>query len=241
MSNADKIIDGLVASSDVSKELNHPGPDIKPCIAQMLKNSYSRADFPNRNAVSHIIASDLRRIGCSQEEVTERIVTWNKGNLAHLRYSEIAKAVRSAFRKEYKYGCDHEFLKPTCIGRDVCPFFTRVLSKRKYINNRPFIWYRWPEILSNVPKLIYSIALVELERTRQVGPGGLIFASHYEIAKLAGVTRKMVKSGLEELREYGLIEYIPGIPRKWKRIASEIRRIIPIPKPSSKLLGKLHE
>jgi len=241
MSNADKIIDGLSASSDLSKELMHPGQDIKPCIAQMLENSYSKGDFPNRNAVAHIIASELRRIGCSQEEVISRLARWNEGNIAPLRYSEYTKAVRSAFAKDYSYGCFNPKLDPTCIGRDVCPFYKGVLSKSKYYNNRIFFRYRWPEILPGVANSIYFMALVELERVKRVGPGGKICASYRQIAKFSGTNRTSIKKNLEILQTHGLIELKIGTPRKWERKATEIKRIIPIPKPSLELLRRIKD
>jgi len=62
----------------------------------------------------------------------------------------------------------------------------------------------------------------------------LIYESHFEIAKYAGISRKYVKGGLEELVKYGLITYKVGTARKWEGKASEIRRNFPIVKPPKK-------
>jgi len=227
---------GLIASSDLSRELRHPGNDIRPCIAQMLENSYSKGDYPDRNTVALIIASELRRIGSSMEEVEWRVARWNENNNPPLRYSEYIKAVNNAFGKEYNYSCEGGKLDSTCIGKEMCPFYRGALGKRKSYNNRPFISYQWPRLLNNAAKDIYIIALVELERRRQVGPGGLIFTAQREIADIAGISRRSVKPGLEELVHKELIDYKPGKPRLWEGKASEIRRIIPIPKPPIELL-----
>jgi len=241
MSNADKIIDGLIASSDLSKKLMHPGPDIKPCIAQMLENSYAKGDVPDRNTVALIISSELRRLGCTEDEILRRIAIWNERNADPLKISEYTKAVRSAFRKDYDYSCYHIYLEPTCIGYNDCPYPERVLSKKKYYNNRLFFRYRWPEILPGVANSIYFMALVELERIRQVGAGGLIFASYRDISKLSGANRTSIKKNLEILKTHGLIKLKIGTPRKWERKATEIKRIIPIPKPSLELLRRLND
>ncbi len=241
MKTSDKIVGGLGASSELSKKLHHPGPDIRPCVAQMLESSYTKGDYPNRNAAAHIIACELRRIGCSHDEVLQRIIAWNDGNTAPLSISEYSKAVRSAFAKDYNYSCYHHFLEPTCIGPDACPFSSRVKSNQKYYNNRKFIRYRWPELLPNVAILIYYIALIELERIRQVGAGGMIYASYREIAKLCGVNPGSIMRNLAILQSHGLIELKIGTPRKWERSATEIRRVIPIPRPSQNLLRKLYD
>ena len=239
--DAAKIEDGLIASSDLAGELNHPGQDIKPCIAAMLENSYCRGDTPDRNTAALIIACELKRIGLNESEVEYRIQEWNQRNRPPLRLSEYRKAVKSAFSDRYNYGCYNHHFENTCIGRDNCPFFNHVLSQRKTYNNRIFFRYRWPEILSNSAKDIYFLALVELERLKRVGPGGRIYSSHRQIAKLAGLSRRIIKKGLEELHSIGLIDYRPGLQHIWRNKASEIRRILPIPKPSPELMTRLEK
>jgi len=47
---------------------------------------------------------------------------------------------------------------------------------------------------------------------------------------------KSIGKGLRGLKEKGLIEYEAGVPRKWERRVSKIRRLIPIPKPNKEQL-----
>jgi DNA-binding transcriptional regulator YhcF (GntR family) len=234
----EKIEDGLISSSDLSKQTRHPGEDIRPCISIMFQNAYSRGERPDRNTVALIIACELMRIDLHEAEIEYRIRKWNEGNKPPLRISEYRKAIRNAETGRYKYGCNNVHLELTCIGKDICPYYRGVKSNRKTYNNRAFVKYCWPQYISNVAKLIYYLVLIELERRRQVGPGGKIYASYREIAQIGGVSHHSIKKGLLELESVGLIRCKIGKSRVWERCATQIQRTIPIPKPSRQLTNK---
>jgi hypothetical protein len=230
MAKSDVIATGLASSSDLSKEICHPGCDIRPCIAAILDTFLTKGQFPNRSAASVAIATELKRIGMNYDDTLRRIERWNFGNIPPLRPNDVVRAVNNAFTKDYAYSCQHSVLEAFCIGTEVCPFVMRVKSRKRKSNDLCFIDYGWPEILSNRQVLIYYVALLYLEKTRRIGPGGLICANHKQIADACGVSRERTGDDLKKLATVGLIEYNVGSPRRWEGIASEIRRVLPIPR-----------
>jgi len=231
---------GLEASSNLSKALDAPGKLIKPCVAIMLEKSFIKGDFTDRSRAANILASEMKILGKEEEYALHLLSRWNEKNVPPLRHSALSSTVRTAYRYDYRYGCNNEYLREFCIGPEMCPhnrIFYRTANK--YTDNRLFFKYRWPELLTNVEKCIYFLALIELERIRGIGAGGKIIASHRSISKLAGIEPKYAGKGLSGLQRKGLIVYKPGIPRKWEGKASEIQRIIPIPKPSRELMIRL--
>jgi len=234
------VVEGLEASSNLSKILDVPGKLIKPCVAIMLEKSFIKGDFTDRSRSANIIASEMKILGKEENLTLHLLSKWNEKNEPPLRYSALSSTVRTAYRYDYKYGCSNEYLKEFCFDPEMCPYNRTFYRKgNKYTDNRLFFKYRWPELLTNIEKCIYYLALVELERRRGIGAGGNIVASHRKIAKLAGIQPKYVGKGLSGLYRKGLIKYKPGIPRKWEGKSSEIQRIIPIPKPARELLLKL--
>jgi len=237
-SAGDRICRTLESASRVSQLHDLNAGELRPCIGRLMDTPLLKGGFPQRNEACLIIASELRRIGKDEEKTFEILREWNQKNINPLRDSEIESAIRTAFRKEYNYSCWNANLKEFCI-EDSCPFAKYVRGRQgKYFNNRMFLQYGWQNILSNSVKCVYYMALPELERRLGVGAGGLIIANQKRIADLAGVSKKSVRQALKELARVGLISYEPGVPRKWERKASRIRRIIPIPKPHSQLLEK---
>jgi len=227
---SDRISAGLQASSTLANRLGHPGPDIRPCIARLLETSRTKGGYPDRSTAAVIIASELKRIGKTYEYAATVLATWNSKHDPPLRQSELAKAVRNAYEKDYNYGCQNAVLKLFCLGPETCPFARRLVA-RKRLNDLVFFDYDWPGHLSNLQVLIYQVALPYLEKVRKVGRGGVVFASHREIARSCGISARRVGENLTKLNELGLIEYRPGTPRVWERAASEIRRTFPIPQP----------
>ena len=231
---------GMEAASNLSQETGHPGNDIRPCIATLVETSLSQGEIPNRNEAAVIIASEFRRIGQTYDQATQHLEYWNQNNKPPLKYNELQKAVRNAYGKEYNYGCQNPVLKNYCVG-DICPFIKHVKSKWKKVQNFVFIDYGWQNYLSLVQTLIYYTALPYLEIKRRVGPGGRIFANHKQIAESCGVSNRRIGQQLDTLQTAGLIEYKPGLPLKWKGLASEIKRIIPIPRPTNPIIQQLKE
>jgi hypothetical protein len=237
----ERIIAGLEASSHLSAETGHPGQGIRPCLAALLETPLGRGDTPDRNSSAVALATELHRIGLDVDEITRRLEFWNQNNDPPLRPNQLGKAIRSGNSGKYNYGCDHLVLNAYCIGDESCPFRSRVKSRDGKIRNHVFLDYGWQRLLTNRQVLIYFAAIPYLEVKRQVGPGGVVCANHRQIADVCGVSEKRMGADLAVLRDVGLIEYKPGLPQKWLGVASQIRRAIPIPKPSPEALKTLRQ
>ena len=210
---------------------------LRPCIGRIMDTPLYKGSFPNRNEAALMIACELYRCGKDDAKALEIVKVWNSRNIDPLLESEMKKAVRNAFTGKYNYSCKSTNMKEFCIG-DSCPFASFQRGKHgKYFTNQDFVRYGWPRLLSNSAVLVYYVALPVLEKLMGLRPGGLITASQSRIARFAGITRKSARSGLQELARRGLITYKPGIPRRWEGKASEIRRVIPIPKQPKELLA----
>jgi len=231
---------GLEAASNLAKTLQVDGNTIKPCVALIYESSIQKGDFVDRSRAANILASELKTLGKDEEYTFNLLSRWNDKNEPPIRLSELNSTVRTAYSHEYNYSCKSEFLKAFCIDPTMCPYHRKqMVMDEKYTDNRLYFKYRWPKVLKNAENLVYFLALIEFERKQGVGAGGIIRANHRTIAEKAGIEAKYVGKVLIRLEEVGLISYIPGTPRKWEGKASEVRRIIPIPKPSKELLSKL--
>jgi len=230
--DSDQITRGLEASSNLSRDTGHPGPDIKPCVATLLETTLSKGDFPDRNGSAVVIASELKRIGVDYDSALKRMEYWNRRNNPPLKPQELTKAAQNAYSRDYNYGCKNPILESFCMGQNVCPFDNRVRSKKNHYNDLKFLDYGWQRHLSSNQVRIYWIGLKYLESRRKVGKGGLIYANHKQIAEACGVSDRRIGKDLKVLQGAGLIKYEPGTPRKWEGKASEIRRIFPISRPT---------
>lgn len=77
------------------------------------------------------------------------------------------------------------------------------------------------------------LAIKQIEKIRGYQAGSRLYVSWDELQRVSGAGRSTIKPGLETLERLGLITYKPGRKRAKgaKGLASEICRIIPIPKP----------
>jgi hypothetical protein len=226
----DTQMSGLIAHSEISEYLHLNPKTLRPCIAKMLKTSFYKGGIPDRSSASAIIAAEFVGLGFDRSRIEHELLKWNKVNDPPIKYNSLNSTINTALRNHYRYSCKHEYLREFCIGFDLC-LYSKGKSNNSSFNFRTFFSYHWQLILSTKAKLIYWLALPELEKRKGLKPGSIIYECHHEIAKYAGISRKYVKGGLEELVKFNLIEYKVGTPRKWEGKASEIRRIFPIAKP----------
>jgi len=228
--STDKTIRELMSSSILSELTSRPGPDIRPCLASLLETSLCKGDYPGRSGAVVALTAELLRLGKDQQEIEAIIEEWNRSNSPPLSSSEIQRAIKSGMLDKYEYSCEHQVLASFCIGLD-CPYSKRKKNGHKKVRNFKFLDYRWPQILTHRQVLLYFAAVPYLEVKHKIGPGGRLFASHRQLAEIAGISVKRVGEDLQRLAQVGLITYTPGIPRKWERQASRIQRVIPIPPP----------
>ncbi len=240
--DSDKTYDVLKSQTSISRELSIPQEILKPCVSQIMAEGLSKGFFPDRNTGAVIIASELRRVGRNSQQVADILKHWNLRNRPALSPSRIESAVKSAFKKEYKYSCNREELKAFCISKDFCSYAKGYSKHRKKFTNETFLELGWQMILNPIAKDIYYIAIPRLERIHNVGIGGRIYANYTKIAYWSGVSKRSIKKGLLELAKTPLLaECKIGESRKWERKATVIRRRIPIPKPEGEWMEKLEK
>lgn len=236
MTSVENIEKGIAAASNLSRETGHPGKDIRPCIATLIESALVKGDYPNRSEAAVVIATEFRRIGLHYEEALKRLTNWNQFHNPPLRPSELRKAASNGYTKDYNYSCRHNVLSAYCVDESTCPFCTKVVGKKGRNNDMAFIDYGWQNHLTKRQVLLYLVALPYLEKTRRIGKGGLICANYRQIADAAGIPQRRLGDDLRTLAAVGLIEFQAGEPRKWEGIASEIRRVFPIPRPTRESL-----
>lgn len=105
---------------------------MKPCLRLILEEGVERGQ---RNEIGFVIASELRRIGHSEQACLEILTRWNQKNLPPLNPREIASTCLSAYRptEPYQYGCNpdcalHRFLQEVCVGRSKCSYYLQVMK-----------------------------------------------------------------------------------------------------------------
>lgn len=204
--------------------------DIRPCLAILLETPQTKGDYPGRKASAVALIAEMMRLDLDRDQIKEILESWNQDNSPPLTTVEIQTAITNAGREKYEYSCEHPILAGFCTGSE-CPYDKHRKPPPKKVRNFKFLDYCWPQILTKRQVLIYFLSIPYLEVKNRVGPGGLIFANHMQIAEIAGLAVKRVGSDLQTLADAGLIHYTPGIPRVWERKASEVRRVIPIPPP----------
>ena len=240
--NAPQAIDGplkgLLAQGEVSRDLHINPKALRPCIAKMIKTGFEKGKIPDRSSISSILASEFVKIGFDTQRIEHELLKWNILNTPPLKQSAIHSTIKTAIRNNYNYSCRHDFVREFCIGHDICAYATGFYRANK-INFRLFFTYHWQLILRNTALLVYWVALPELEKRKGLKPGSVIYENQVEIARFAGISKKYVRSALEELTAYGLTEYKPGTPRKWEGKATEVRRLFPIPKPPKEAVLKV--
>lgn len=217
----------------VSKQLKLP-TDLKPCIASVLDERHEC----NVNDLSFMIAVELKRLEKDLNVIEERLHVWNNRNIKKLNPRDIERTVHNVFRKDYQLGCN-KALADICIYSEkvICPFYKALIKNYPRTNHsRQFIKLEWPKCLGNVAKLMYVMVIPELETRRGLKPGSRVFANYNEIRLIGGISQASIKSSLKELENAGLVFLKIGLRHKHYNRATEIRRIIPLPKPSSKVV-----
>jgi len=216
-------------SSRFTQKLNASNP-IRLCVAKMMDSVFTQGGFPSRNEAMFIILNELKNCGVTEKMASRFIQGWNRKNDPPLKDSEVVRTTKKVFnnRKEYHYSCANPKLNTFCGGK---PCNDQKSYSGKKFDVFEFIEKDWQRFLSDLAKLIYFIALPALEKRQNVGVGGKVVASHRQIAKIVGKEAKYIGYALLELSIHRLIEYAPGKANKIERVASEIKRVFPIPIP----------
>ncbi len=198
--------------------------DTKPCICQLMKD-YERS----RSGINaFIIACELFRVGKKKEKV--ETVLFELG----VAYSKTRDVVKSASTGKYSYACPRLELEGVCLyeKRTECWWYQRIPKKsQKRWKERDFWRFGWPSRLSSASGMVY-LALREVEHRRKYPAGSRLYVSRKELAELAGICLPWAIKSLKKLEELGLVKFQKGKQHRWYGKASEVQRIIPIPRPA---------
>ncbi len=202
--------------------------DIRPCIVSLLDEDNPAT---SENVNPFIIGCELNRIGKEPKRI-EQIL-----NSLYIKPSKVRSTLKSLITKDYKYLCSTLEERGLCLYDDHkdCPWYQKSPDKnKKGWEEKDFYRYHWPERLRRTEECLYrAIRAIEIRRGYQ--PGSRLYVSWEHLYQESRITRRIIGNKLQVLKEVGLIKYIPGKRRiKGNRVkASQVSRIIPIPKPSN--------
>ena len=225
-------LEALQAQQAVYSEFRVSPKAIKPCAAYILHhNPKSKISSPNDHAF--FIAVELKRIGEKKEETAKILQIWNSRNSQTLRPNELNGLIDRVYSRSYDYGCNSLMVYEYCPEKENCTYYKALFAPRKGRHReRDFYRYGWQKILTPGLTGFYH-GLKEVERVLSLKPGELIVGSYNFISQRTGVASSHLTEYLNTLERMGLIKCKIGEPYKWHKTATEIRRMIPIPRPKN--------
>lgn len=217
----------------------------KPCILEMLDTPlYKGENSFSRSKVALSIAVEYLRLGKPAKKIERALLTWNSKNHPPLKPSDVNGAIKRAPEYlEFGFGCNNDLMIAFCDfakDRMLCPFYQKMMinqGRKSSARHREshFYSYGWPRILS-LSEITLYLSLRQIEKLQHNKKAGQTIVAPYSlITKYSGVSMSHIKENLIKLKESGLIRLKIGEPYRWKSKATEITRIIPIPKPSKEL------
>lgn len=229
-------LEALQAQQAVYSEFRVSPKDIKPCTAYILHhNPKSKISSPNDHAF--FIAVELKRIREKKEETAKILQIWNSRNSLTLKLSELNGLIDRVYSRPYDFGCNGSMAREYCPEKENCTYYKALFARKGRHRERDFYKYGWHYILKSYETCLYA-GLIEFEKRKRLKPGSLIIAPYRHIYKASGVAVSLIEKGLSRLERVGLIWCQIGQPFKWREKATEIRRIIPIPRPKKD--AKMH-
>ena len=208
--------------------------DTRPCISNLMLTPVAKGDYPDRKRVGLFIAVELRRIGFNDSQVEVRIIGWNNDNRPPLPDCDIRGILKQSDKKNdkgsYKYspGCNND-LKVYCVNKDLCFYYKQKFLTNKQEEEPDYTALEWQNYLTTGQTLLLFHIIPVLEKRRGMKRGSRLFVSYRELRYLSGINIRFIGSHLRKLKEFGLIDFIPGQPRVWQKKASELKRILPPP------------
>lgn len=200
--------------------------DIRPCMTLLIDN---KQKLPGD--VPFILACELHRIGNEPKRIRKIL------NSLYVKESKITGILKSIKTKGYKFDCSTLEDRGFCLEKEKedCLWWKKSPDKNKRgWQEKDFYTYGWPEKLRRTEECLYrAIRAIEIRRGWQ--PGIRLFVSLDELHEQSRVAKRIMTKKLKVLKRVGLIKYFPGEHRiKGSRgRATQVTRIIPIPKPSN--------
>lgn len=222
-------LQALEAQQAASSKFSIPPKAIKPCVAHILVHNPRDTIF-NSNDRAYLLATELRSIGQKREKAAIILTAWNSDNSHTLRPNELKGIIARAYSKDHTYGCNHPMVVDHCPGRENCSYYDRLFARQGRYSEWDFYKRRWQRILSPTGIALYH-GIRRLERVQNLKPRQLIVAPYDLISSTTGIAGSHLTENLRRLEEAGLIWWRKGQPYRWRKEATEIRRVIPIPKP----------
>jgi len=197
--------------------------DIKPCIVKLLEDSSVReADNP------FIVACELHRIGRTEKQIESLLMRLD------IRDSKVRGVIKSIATGRYKgFACPRLEEKGICLykSREECFWYQAIpRESQKPYRERDFWRFGWPGRLT-APEIVIYLAIREIEKGKGYPAGSRLYVSYREITRVSGISMGWILKCCQKLRDKGLIKFKAGIQHRWRGKASEIKRIIPIPRP----------
>ncbi|MBA7471589.1 MAG: hypothetical protein GH144_01745 [Clostridia bacterium] len=195
--------------------------DVKPCIIKLLDEpSIREGDNP------FIIACELHRVGRTEKQIESLLMRLN------IRDSKVRGVIKSVASGKYEFGCPTLEEKGICLyeKREDCFWYQAIPreSQRSY-RERDFWRFGWPGRLTAPESMIY-LAIREIEKRRGLPAGSRLYISRKELMRVSGRGHSWVLECCERLKKKGLIEFRKGTQHRWYGRASQVKRIIPIPR-----------
>lgn len=197
---------------------------VKPCLMLLLDNKEKlTGDIP------FILASELNRVGKEAKRI-EKIL-----DSLYISQSKINSILKSLKAKDYKFDCSTLEDRGFCLFKDHkdCWWWKKSPDKKEW-EEKDFYRYGWPKKLKLTEERLYT-TLRTIEIKRGWLPGSRLFVTWEELYQESKISRDTIGKKLEALRKIGLIKYRPGEERVKgsKARATQVTRIIPIPRPSN--------
>lgn len=200
--------------------------DIKPCIVKLLEGpSVREADNP------FIVACELHRVGRTEKQIESLLMRLD------IRASKVRGIIKSVITGRYKgFGCPRLEEKGICVykAREDCFWYQAIpRESQKSYRERDFWRFGWPRRLTASEGMMY-LAIREFERLKGYPAGTRLYVSYKNLAETSGVGMGWILKCCQGLRDKGLIEFKKGSQHRWHKKASEVKRIIPIPRSKEK-------
>lgn len=197
---------------------------VKPCLMSLIEKKEKL-----EGDQAFILACELHRVGKEAKRIEEIL------NSLNVKQSKVRGILKSLKIRDYEYGCPTLEERGLCLfeNREDCRWWDQIprINQQAY-RERDFWRYYWPERLTPRIAVLY-LALKEIEKKRGYTAGTRLYVSWDELHKISGTRRQSLGNKLRYLKKVGLIKYKAGHKRAKgaKGLATEIQRIIPIPKP----------
>ncbi len=218
----------IIEQALVTQRKNRLPNTIKPCILRLMEESSAEKN----NLKAFIIATELRRVGKPIDKATKILINWNLKNSKYIVEPNLIKKINSAYGGSYEFGCNNELSNYCLNEKSLCVFHRELIKPYPKSNGmNDYFKNRWPQILNPAARLIYSTALIELEKRQGVEPGAWLNTPYTKIMYFTGISSASVVTGVKSLLGHGLIEAQIGTPRRWEQKATVIKRVLPVPKP----------